>query len=60
MKPPVNRKDSQALTLVGPPRDNPESVPLAVLRLDNRLYIYHGQKIFVYSFLPLNVLMVET
>ena len=33
----VNRKDFRALTLVGPPRDNLESNPLAVLLLDNRL-----------------------
>ena len=37
MEPPVNRNDLRALTLVGPPRDNPESDPLAVLHLDNRL-----------------------
>ena len=34
----VNRKDLQALTLVGPPRDNPEQDPLAILHLENRLY----------------------
>ena len=31
----VNRKDLQALTLEGIPRDNPELYPLAVLHLDN-------------------------
>ena len=35
----VNRKDLLALTLVGPPRDNPELDPLAVLHLNNPLYI---------------------
>ena len=38
-EPSVNRKDLRALTLVGPTRDNPEPDPLAVLHLDNRLYI---------------------
>ena len=32
-------QDLQALTLVGPPRDNPEIDPLAVLHLDNCLYM---------------------
>ena len=36
-EPLVNRKDLRALTLVGPPRDNPEQDPLAVLHLHNRL-----------------------
>ena len=31
----VNRKDLQALTLVGPTRDNPVPNPLAVLHLNN-------------------------
>ena len=39
-EPTANRKDLQALTLVGPPRDNLESDPLAVLHLDNWLFIY--------------------
>ena len=39
-EPLVNRKDLQALTLVGPPKDNLEPDPLTVLHLDNRLYIY--------------------
>ena len=39
-EPSVNRKDSWALTLVGPPSNNPKIAPLAVLHLDNRLYIY--------------------
>ena len=34
-EPSVNRKDSWALTLVGPRKDNPEPDPLAVLHLDN-------------------------
>ena len=33
----MNRKDLQALTLVGPSRDNQVLDPLAVLHLDNRL-----------------------
>ena len=40
----MNKKDLQALTLVGPPRDNPELDPLAVLHLDNWLYM---SKIFI-------------
>ena len=36
-EPSVNRKDLRTLTLVGPPRDNPKSDPLAVIHLDNRL-----------------------
>ena len=36
----MNRKGLWALTLVGHPRDNSEPDPLAVLHLDNRLYIY--------------------
>ena len=35
----MNRKDLQALTLVGSTRDNPVLDPLDVLHLDNRLYI---------------------
>ena len=38
-EPPLNKKDLQALTLVGPPWDHPESDPLAALHFDNRLYI---------------------
>ena len=34
-EPSVNRKDLQDLTLVEPPRDNPELDPLSVLHLDN-------------------------
>ena len=34
----MNRKELQALTLVGPPRDNPEADPLAELHLNNQLY----------------------
>ena len=33
--PSVNKKDLRALTLVGPPWDNREIAPLAVLHLDN-------------------------
>ena len=33
-------RDLRALTLVGLPRKNPEPDPLAVLHLDNRLYIF--------------------
>ena len=33
----ANRKDLQALTLVGPTRENPVLDPLAVLHLDNWL-----------------------
>ena len=36
----MNRKDLRALTLEGPPRENPELDPLAVLHIDNRLLIY--------------------
>ena len=35
----VKRKDLQALTLVGPTQNNPVLDPLAVLHLDNWLYI---------------------
>ena len=35
----MNRKDLQALTLVGPTRDNQYPDPLAVLHLDNQLYM---------------------
>ena len=34
----MNRKDLQALTLVGPTRNNLELDPLAVLHLDNKLF----------------------
>ena len=37
---PRGREDElKAVTLVGPPRDNPEIETLAVLHLDNRLYL---------------------
>ena len=35
----VNRKDLQALTLLGPTQNNPVLDPLAVLHHDNQLYI---------------------
>ena len=35
----MNRKDLQALTLVGPTRNNPVLDPLAVLHLDNQLFM---------------------
>ena len=35
----MNRKDYQALTLVGPTRGNPELDPLAVQHLDNQLFM---------------------
>ena len=35
----MNRKDLRALTLVGHTRDNLVLDPLALLHLDNRLYI---------------------
>ena len=38
----ANRKDLKALTLVGPPRNNPEPDYLALLHLDNRLFIFHS------------------
>ena len=38
-EPSVNRKDLQALTLVGTPMDNWEPDPLAVLDPDNWLYM---------------------
>ena len=38
-EPSVNRKDLQALTLLGPTRDNPEPDPLAVLHLNNQLWM---------------------
>ena len=38
-EPSVKKKDLRALTLLGPPRDNPEIDPLAVQHLDNRLCI---------------------
>ena len=34
-----NKTDLLALTLVGPTRNNPVLDPLAVLQLDNQLYI---------------------
>ena len=37
--PILNRTDLHALTLVGPPRDNPELDTLAVLHLNNRQYM---------------------
>ena len=37
----VNRKDFQALTLVGTTRNNPILDPLAVIHLDNLPYIYN-------------------
>ena len=43
-EPSVSRKDLQALTLVGPPRDNLEPDPLAVLNLDNQVCIYDLMK----------------
>ena len=36
----VNTKDLQALTLVGPAKDNPVPDPLAVTHFDNPLYIW--------------------
>ena len=38
-EPSVNSKDLRTLTLVGPAKDNPELDPLAVLHLDNRLFL---------------------
>ena len=38
-EPSVNRKYLQALTVVGPTRDNLVLYTLAVLHLNNRLYI---------------------
>ena len=35
----VNKKDLQALTSKGPPRDNPEPDPLAAQHHDNQLYM---------------------
>ena len=35
----VNKKDLRALNLEGPPKDNPEIDPLAVIHLDNQLCI---------------------
>ena len=35
----MNREDLLALTLMEPTRDNPELDPLAILHLDNLLYI---------------------
>ena len=42
----MNRKDLRALTLVGPPWDNPEIASLAVLHLDNQLYIFFIYNLF--------------
>ena len=39
VEPLVNRKVLKASTLVGPPRNNPEPEPLAVLHLDNLLFM---------------------
>ena len=40
VEPSVKRKDFQAITLVGPLKDNWEPDPLAWLHLDNWLYIF--------------------
>ena len=37
-------KDLRALTLVGPPKNNPEADPLAVLHPNNRLYIFLNKR----------------
>ena len=37
---PVNRKDLQALTLVGPTKKNPVSDPLVAQHLDNQLNFF--------------------
>ena len=39
-EPSVKRKDLRALTLAGPLRVNTKLDPLAVLHLDNRLYMF--------------------
>ena len=44
-EPLVNRKDFQALTLVGLPGDNPDIDPLAVLHLNNWLSLIKLRKI---------------
>ena len=36
----MNKTDLRALTLVGPTRENQVQDPLAVLNLDNLLYIF--------------------
>ena len=38
-EPMLNKKEFQALTLVGPTWNNPVLDPLAVLHFDNQLYI---------------------
>ena len=38
----------QALTLVGPPWDNPEVAPLSVLHLDNQLMVIGVTKMFLH------------
>ena len=43
----MNRKDLQALTLLGPPSDNPEPDPLAVLHLKNLLFIYYISSVII-------------
>ena len=50
-EPSVNKKDQRVLTLVGPPRNNPEPNPLAVLHLNNQLciFIFGMQKGGVFS-----------
>ena len=50
----MNRKDLWVLTLAGPTRNNPL---LAVLHLNNRLYIYNTMEYLVYN--PLAVLSLD-
>ena len=52
-----NRKDLQALTLVGPLRSNPKPAPLVVLHLDNRICMYYLLSLF-FAFLHLLTVFV--
>ena len=42
----MNRRDLQALTFVGPPTDNPELDPLALLHLDNQVCMLPVSPVF--------------
>ena len=42
----MKRKDLGALTFVGPPMDNPELDPLAVLHLENQLFMSPVSSVF--------------
>ena len=43
----MNRKDLRALTLLGPPSDNPEPDPLAELHLENQLFMCYISSVII-------------